>query len=61
MMVLHKLVNVGPDLMYGKYELSMDAVPQILPLRLIVCAAIARRTDTSLTLLWPLAYRKAYR
>jgi len=42
----------------AEYLFDEDADPQFIPLSSIVCAAISRVGDRSLTAIWPLQYRK---
>ena len=59
-MRLHALARVGAERLAAAYKLS-DAMPQVVPTRLIHCSAISRCSERTLTALWPLEYRSVVR
>ena len=58
-MVLHRLVEIGAGRLHGRYQLAEHDSPQFVSTSAIICAAIHRRNNRTLTVLWPLEYRSA--
>ena len=58
-MVLHRLAEIGAGRLHGRYKLAEPDSPQLVRTSAIICAAIHRRSERTLTLLWPLKYRSA--
>jgi hypothetical protein len=59
-MVRFPLLKVGNEKTWARYSATLGDEPELVATQHIVCSAVHRRSENSLTCLWPIEYRDRY-